>query len=850
MLTPWPRHSPSTTTTTHWTKILCSSTALWQTIYWTKKVCICGLGSLPRRTVHKSIALKNENSSDFNILTLYVDDENLADWGIEPPSTNGVPSDAGTPNAFRFGSRDHALDRDSHFHYSDETVTGVQTKYTLATGQSCDSDMDHVPLSIDRTLRQTSVTTPILARHILGVTGQNPPLQPFRSRHRARKSQTAMQPLLLSSEGSALLMRQERFTYLVQASLFPELTKLENARFLERFRYALVSSPLLDKQLLGYTAKLMKPTGKGHRVQKSLSECNCEKKQHEKKYWTSSGCVIVVVVLLTYAIKESKYGLVPGAPLRTVALVVISFGVTLFLFAHSRKRLLRNLRSSVLFNTAQLVESSQHFDLAITKCLSIIREAELMSHGYRPDLVDEGLEGLGLKLEAPASRIEMSRDGIIMGKHLRSTISAGLYLCTTTCLTAVQELLSYCNESDLEKYLEIYEIDLRDIDEFGWESTHNKGSDEGFHELIKLTLNVPREEFYGASGANASLAKIKLDLFKLHFLRRLLICCLLSMQTTGRCEPRELDAWHLVDLHLENMSNLSSQLSKTITPHRVMSSIGMQKSKATDKTRTTSWQRQVRSLNNISSTLQHIEARMEMLRDTSVSLINTSSPTTMDLGEDSEQEDDFGENNLPTENDIRHAEDDFEHNFEMIGSDIRALLDLWETGRKDLKSAITTRRGRDTTNTAASENGQQNSEKDYKDLLSPVTDSGSVLTDLSTALTSPISKKGGLGFEDFQSHHRRQSSEFTSLSGATVLEGISDVGMTSRNNRHGLGLAASRAERIKKMQAERANEAERKRERMAMNSLVEELGSVLDYRRRVPGPSPLHQPWAKEKKKN
>lgn len=638
-----------------------------------------------------------------------------------------------------------------------------------------------------------------------------------------------MQPLLLSSEGSTLLMRRERLANLVYDSLYPLLPRVENAGFLERFRYALVSSPLLDKQLLGYTNKLA--TSKDMELPRS--SCKCELAQSVKKYWAHGGCVIVIITIISYAVKEQKYGLLPGTQLRTVALVVISFGLTLFLFSHSRKKLLRNLRTRVLANTKYLIDSSQRFDLAITKSLSTVRETELMARGYRPDLVDADLEGLGLKLETPIARIELSRDSVVMGKHLRSTMSAGLYLCTSTCLTAVQEIIPFCNERDLEKYLEIYEIDLREIDDFGWESI-DAPQDETFHNLVTRTLNVPREEFYGASGANASLQKIKLDLSKLHFLRRLFICCLLSMQTSGRCEPVELEAWDLVDLHLENLFNLNLQLSKTIIPNRIMSAIGMPGSSAgsnvaaSDK-RTASnrdWQKQVRSLNNISSTLQHIEARMEVLRDTSISLIeksttNDSNPASADDG--------TAPNVVGESGELEVAENEFEYNFNMIGADLKALLGLWEEGKQDVKAAIAARRLATSTTTSATPT------------TTTTTTTTSVATDSTlastheTLLASPATPTAAAltGKNLFQGHHRRQSSEFTSLSGATVLEGMSDVG-----HRHkGLasspgGVVPSRADRIKQMHAERAREAVRRQERMARASLVEELGSVLDHRGR------------------
>lgn len=674
-----------------------------------------------------------------------------------------------------------------------------------------------------------------------------------------------MEPLILSSEGRAAnLMRQERFKNMVNNSIRPRLSSVENSRFLERFRYSLVSSPLLDKQLLGYTSKLLqkgtlnaKAKFKfGHRANKDTQCSYCSTggaSVIEQRYWMGGGgCIIVLVVLLSWAVKSNKYGLTPGTRAYTVALIVISFGVTIFLFSYSRRRLLRNLRTQILFNTTQFLEHSQNFDLALTKSLSTIREAELLSRGYRPDLTDNSINSsLSMLLGAPASRIEKAahRDGIVMGKHLRASVSAGLYLCTSTCLSAIEEIRPYCNEPDLEKYLDIYELDLSDIDEFGWEKIGVDNS-HVFREFVQ------REGYYGAPGANASLEKMKFDLFKLHFLRRLLICCLLSLPTSGRCSPEETGSWHLVNSHLEVFSNLTNQLSHTLTPNRIMTSIGMSDKVPETNSQSETWQKQVRSLNHISSTLQHIEARMEILRDSSMGLINNTWKESEDIQEidPSEQIDQIGENReiygvVSSEDDFRELEDDFERNFGMIGDDIQSLLSQWESGKKDLAEAIKKRRGNHplflSTSGDYNEKAQQNDFYKHNSMmaLSPTgTDMESVLT-MSADLLSPTSKSAnrngnGNGHErgyenhlNFMAHHRRQSSEMTSFSGATVLEGVSaDLRGSSSNNKPTSVL--SRQERIKKMKQERANEADRRAAALQRNYLVEELGSVLDYRTR------------------
>ena len=691
-------------------------------------------------------------------------------------------------------------------------------------------------------------------------------------RHRSTKSQTIMQPLVLSSEGgSFVVMRQERFKSMIANSIRPRLSSLENSKFLERFRYLLVSSPLLDKHLSAYTARHTRNTSsttnsdsKNGLYKRIIGLCSCiPVSVIKQRYWIDGGgCIIVMVVLLSWAVKTNKHGLRPGTSQHGVALIVITFGITLFLFSHTRRRVLRYLRTRVLANTTHFVDNSQKFDQAITKCISTIREAELMSRGYRPDLALNP-DGFGISMSShivpPSSRIEKSateRNGIIMGKHLRSSISAGLYLSTSTTLSAIQEILPFCNHTDLEKYLDIYELDISVMDEFGWERVDGTDPEDRFARLIERSLNVPREEFFGITGANASLQKIKFDLFKFHFLRRLLTCCLLSMPTTGSCTGREVDSWHLVNSHLEACSNLMNQLSQTLTPNRVITSIGLDTDTSTpvdDVVLPEMWQQQVRSLNHITSTLQHIEARMEMLRDSSIAIINSASTPT-NAAKDTNNPNYRAETTeiygiQLHEEDFREVEDDFGRNFDIIGKDIKSLLNLWESGKKDFDNAVKTRRGNMplsvSTDHGTSQEGAANFyEEDNMTLFSPTAlGSESVLSSSGPGNTSVgvgVGISALLKDFDFSARHHRQSSELTSFSGATVLEGISDH-QYPRSRGGDLASGGNskvlRQERIKKMQQERANEIERRAALQQKSNLVLELGSVLDYRRRTTAPS-------------
>lgn len=110
------------------------------------------------------------------------------------------------------------------------------------------------------------------------------------------------------------------------------------------------------------------------------------------------------------------------------------------------------------------------------------------------------------------------------------------------------------------------------------------------------------------------------------------------------------------------------------------------------------WRKQMRSINNIFSSLQHIEARMEMVRDTSIGIFLANEKDAESNGNYEEMKKIYGlqlddhkddqeisvvdsSNNPRIEEDgdledpFEPVERHFEHNFELVGSEIRGLLE-------------------------------------------------------------------------------------------------------------------------------------------------------------------------------
>lgn len=497
---------------------------------------------------------------------------------------------------------------------------------------------------------------------------------------------------------------------------------------------------------------------------------------------------------------------------KSIAILLLAFSFPILIFAYSRRRAIRLLRIRVLNSTSHLIDSTKPFDSAVYKCLSVIKEIDLLSRGYRPDLVPHTKTSDHSSTTNPSS--EKFRHAIpafilqfhqqytkqhastttatssdpkhntpyptsastslrVMGKHLRATLSAGLYLTSCQIIDAINTVMPYCNTLDLDKYLEIYDMDMSVLQDFGWDycsaaeknmQEHNsdkhsfgnpnsgkqnfdeqRSYDNKYNDPIRpsmylqsLSFNIPKTEFFGYRAATNSLPQLKLEVQKVQFLRRVLVCCLLSvplelptittpdfvsgsgsgdsavnenasgngsasksgkrplfmslLNKTGvntrlhkqsnsgnqtlleqelpqpTSSPSgsknfgigasqnpldsnwELHMWSTISTSIEQVSELMSHLSKTLSLTKVSESCGLvvpapqsannnnsQSIKINNSDNQTSaqpllksdadlelWQRQMRSLNNIFASLQHIEARMEMVRDDGIGILLSS----------------------------------------------------------------------------------------------------------------------------------------------------------------------------------------------------------------------------------
>lgn len=450
-------------------------------------------------------------------------------------------------------------------------------------------------------------------------------------------------PLILTAEHGRARLRRDRFRGLLNQAVKSTISDAETGEFLERFRYTLVSSDLLDDRGHHYYFQ-QDISGKGTRCEANIGKAARDKRRrrvlfcddgpwsflkYQKSWAGGGGCIVVLATLLTWGIRHGRIR--HGAS--NVAVVVIILTIVLFLYAHSRRRRLRLLRAKAVSHVSQFIANNQEFDVAVGKCVNFIMQVELLSRGYY-------LNGQGKNSHL---------DSKTLGKHIRASVSAGLYLAMNVYLDAINELAHYADQLDLERYLDMYDLSPADVAELD-----TNVSDEG--------------SYFGASANNASVQHLKLEFNKLHTLRRALMCILLSIPSTGKCTSRELASWTALVDNVQSISNLVLELANTVTRDNLSPPNIIEDTATTSEGKNEGRiaRKHARSLNQLVGSIQNLNAHLELLSES-------------------------------TEDDAMYY-----RSFQSMGTEIQLLLEAWERGFKNMEEPIndaTTRNNANGTNT-------------------------------------------------------------------------------------------------------------------------------------------------------
>lgn len=162
------------------------------------------------------------------------------------------------------------------------------------------------------------------------------------------------------------------------------LSQGENTGFLERFRYILIASQLLNETInvSHYNRKAEHMAAPSE--DDSDSTAFFGPRFAKARFWAgNSFCIGVVTVLVGWVLRWGEEN--PGAVSKgRAALALLGTSIVgIFLFTHARRRWLRTLRGRAIELANQYVESSQNFDILVSDAVTFIQEVELVSRGYR-----------------------------------------------------------------------------------------------------------------------------------------------------------------------------------------------------------------------------------------------------------------------------------------------------------------------------------------------------------------------------------------------------------------------------------------------------------------------------------
>lgn len=330
------------------------------------------------------------------------------------------------------------------------------------------------------------------------------------------------------------LIEEERFRQSLRSLLCQKVSTEETSRFLDQFHYSIVSSGLLEAQPLYNTWSLCTDS----RRRRLLFD--------QKMPWThlyvepvfratgSSG-IVSLCVLLHY-----KYKLSSAATERAAVALIISIAIILYFFATSRRRLLRSLRKKNLFYIEMFIQSAKCFDGDCVKAIRDIQDIDITSNGF-----------------APFSKQSFLAANSTAGRRLRAVLASSLHLMKEAFLDAFKDLVNIGNKAVLEQFLEIYDLRAQ-MTELNFEiSEHHVGFVE-----YQAQPHLESEFCY------SSVSYLKRELNKVHMLRRAVLCCLLSADSSGRSTPSELEIWTTICDHLHNGSVMEEQLSNVIINER------------------------------------------------------------------------------------------------------------------------------------------------------------------------------------------------------------------------------------------------------------------------------------------
>ena len=162
----------------------------------------------------------------------------------------------------------------------------------------------------------------------------------------------------------------------MQKAVNSRLGRADNARFLERFRYIIVASQLLNAHSI-----LGQP---GHGQSRDAAVVFPDAPQLGAFTLAGASVTASLAFGLAWLIHWTRGGTDtrPGSG-RMIIFVGAVMLLAFISYAYMRRQWLQYLRLQSLTEISELVTKGQQFDRAVARALTLVQEVELVSRGYR-----------------------------------------------------------------------------------------------------------------------------------------------------------------------------------------------------------------------------------------------------------------------------------------------------------------------------------------------------------------------------------------------------------------------------------------------------------------------------------
>ncbi|KAK6337943.1 hypothetical protein TWF696_001416 [Orbilia brochopaga] len=575
--------------------------------------------------------------------------------------------------------------------------------------------------------------------------------------------------------------RRANLKDVLRGGLKSRLASGENLQFIERFRYVLVASQLLNEQASVANYDLRDPTTLPTPQPASINPFTALitwfGSPPPRFYAYTAASIIILSILISWlsrggAERKSAFG-----RSRVALMLLLSMVLALLVFAHLRRVKLRNLRTDAITAAEQFVDSCQTFDIVAGNAITLIQEIELVSRGYR----------LSQPLP-PITRLERA-DSSRKCARLRRTIAESFRLSIPPMGRAVEALAQFPRSADLEKFYDVYDIHAADL-----RDASMGGADD---------IDVADDP--------ESLRALKAMFQRLYSARKIFVCHLLALEAAGG--RKDHLQWHAVVGQLRSLGRLSADLAAEIRtilteetdfkiPPTPMAASPMAANHMSVANRERLRQ-QLRRFNSLSTSVRGLQAKMHLLREgTDRALQSTQEPAVVDG---------FAPELLMQ--------------YDEIGEDLRGLVAEWESGRAALSTALIER---------------SSSPAPSRPVSLILAQGGLGSPGMSTAGTLVGSSPRNSGnWEDVDGDRKRSSvgSDFLRPPPGSGAQASDEEEVFEAMSEPSIGRARSkltREERIAKMREDRQRALEARQKAEASVSLVRELRDVLENRAAQP----------------